>query len=400
MSKRIDFYITNPNHHWENFKPVMQKMQEIGYHVHLVSLCEFRRMSTPVQELEALKIPFVILFSLKFKKTNTSTGKKHIGGNKAFVRNLLRNLIWWLKLRKSLMQQNKELPSAAIIPNDIAYPMSKIVKWLQSKKVKTILYQEGIRFPLPNEEGGPKYGTNGTNLIYTWGKKSSEYFQSIGIDPHKIKVIGNPRFDKMLSENYETEIKLIKENHRFKQTNILYASNPVDDQGFCTYEQKLELFRGFLIQLASLDANIKVWLRLHPREDKVDFENIINEFKSKIEVEFLQQYSLFACLKLMDACVVLASTVGLEALLNHVPLAVIRMPNNYDYIFDYVESGAAIPLDINDTKSFQENFKELLKQKSEGLSTIQFNYIENQIANQGRSDEFFEEQLIKDLVSI
>ena len=117
-------------------------------------------------------------------------------------------------------------------------------------------------------------------------------------------------------------------------------------------------------------------------------------------MEFLQQYSLFACLKLMDACVVLASTVGLEALLNHVPLAVIRMPNNYDYIFDYVESGAAIPLDINDTKSFQENFKELLKQKSEGLSTIQFNYIENQIANQGRSDEFFEEQLIKDLVSI
>ena len=210
MSKRIDFYITNPNHHWENFKPVMQKMQEIGYHVHLVSLCEFRRMSTPVQELEALKIPFVILFSLKFKKTNTSTGKKHIGGNKAFVRNLLRNLIWWLKLRKSLMQQNKELPSAAIIPNDIAYPMSKIVKWLQSKKVKTILYQEGIRFPLPNEEGGPKYGTNGTNLIYTWGKKSSEYFQSIGIDPHKIKVIGNPRFDKMLSENYETEIQFDK----------------------------------------------------------------------------------------------------------------------------------------------------------------------------------------------
>lgn len=397
MSKRIDFYITNPNHHWENFKPIMHKLLKTGFKVRLVSLCEFRRMETPIDELESLKIPFVSLFSLKFKNTSTSTGKKHIGGNKAVIRNVLRNLIWWFKLRSSLKKRNSELPLAAIIPNDIAYPMSKICKWLQSKQVKTILYQEGIRFPLPNEEGGPKYGTNGTDFVYTWGSVSSNYFRSLGVNKNKIKTIGNPRFDQMLKHDYRTEIILMKEKHEFEDINIMYASNPVDDQGFCTHDQKLDLFCNFLTEVSKQSQQIKVWLRLHPREDRTDFENIIQTFQSKVQVEFLQKYPLFACLKLMDACVVLASTVGLEALLNHVPLAVIRMPNNYNYVFDYVESNAAIPLDVKDSSSFQHNFKELLSQKSVGLSSSQLIYLDNQIANQGKSDEVFVEQLIKDL---
>jgi hypothetical protein len=397
MSKRIDFYITNPNHHWENFKPVMQKLLKEGFNVRLVSLCEFRRMETPVEELKALNIPYSILFSLKFKNTSTSTGKKHIGGNKAFVRTILRSLIWFFKLRSSLIKENQVLPDAAIIPNDIAYPMSNICKWLQAKKVKTILYQEGIRFPLPNEVGGPKYGTNGTDFIYTWGKNSSDYFQSVGINPEKIRTIGNPRFDEMLNQDYSEVIELIKKKHKFATINIMYASNPIDDQGFCTYNQKLKLFESFLKQVSKQKSKVKIWLRLHPRENKVDFEKIIKEFQSQVEVGFLQEYSLFACLKLMDACVVLASTVGLEALLNDVALAVIKMPNNHNYIFDYVSSKAAVPLDVFDDLDFKSNFEQLLQQKAKGLNAQQKKYTDKQMANQGYSEEVFFEHLRQDL---
>jgi hypothetical protein len=62
-------------------------------------------------------------------------------------------------------------------------------------------------------------------------------------------------------------------------------------------------------------------------------------------VHVVTDVPLFAVLAAARAAVVLASTVGLEALLFGVPLAVLSIPH-HGHVFEYVERGAAVPLDL------------------------------------------------------
>ena len=395
MNQTIDFYITNPNHHWENFRPIILELKERAIAVRIVSLCEFRRMNSPIDEWERLGIDYTILFSLKFKNTSTSTGKKSIGGNKSFIRNLLRDLIWWFKLKPSLKKANATLPKLAVIPNDIAYPLNKVLKFLKKKDVYTILYQEGIRFPLPNEEGGKKYGTNGAKKVFTWGKRSSEYFQSIGVKSELVEV-GNPRFDEMLAADY-TSIQKNIASEISTEVNWLYASNPVDDQGFCTHEAKILLFERFLVSCISLGEPLTIWLRLHPREDRSDFQAVIDKYKDKINIKWAMDYPLFAYLQLMDYTIVLASTVGVESLLNNVPIAVIKLPNSYNYVFDYVESGAAVGLDLDSQQSCMATLNRMLNRKKRDLSKDEMRYILDHISNIHTGRTIFTNSLLKNI---
>ncbi len=376
--KVIHFYISNPNHHWQMVKPIMIQLKLQNIRVVLISLCEFRRMQTPAEQLNDLDIPFVSLASLKFKGTSTSTGKKFIGGNQAFLRNLIRTIIWHLKIKKELIHVNKQRPDWVVVPNDIAYPFSKICKWFVKKKIPFLLLQEGIRFPLPNEEGGKPYGTNGAKEILTWGDASTKYFVNLGVKA-KVVTAGNPRFDSIFNEKMIFE----KKNIPVVKYNILYVSNPVDDQGFCSHEEKIRLFTKFVHSMKEMmdQHDIHLFVRLHPREDLVSFQKAADTIATA-RVIWAQEYSLFEYLQKMDLSIVLASTVGLESMMVHVPVGVIKLPR-HGFVFDYVQSGSALGIDV-DSDFTQLIWRAItidqLKLKEKSLL-----YVKTQLANRGES---------------
>ncbi len=373
-------------------KPVMQQLQAKNIKVVLVSLCEFRRMETPDKELNTLGISVIKLASLKFKGATTSTGKTHIGGNKAFLRNALRYAIWLGKVKNSLIRANRERPDLVVVPNDIAYPFDRICKWLNRKKIPFVLQQEGIRFPLPNEEGMIQYGTNGAKEILAWGEDSASYFRGLGITS-KVIAAGNPRFDNFFMS--EGKFAAEKKNLPLGEFNILYVSNPVDDQGFCTHEEKIRLFKAFLNGIKGLIQahDIKVFVRLHPRED-------IQSFKAALDglvidrVVWAQEYSLFDYLEQMDLTVILASTVGLESMMMHTPVAVIKLPG-HGYVFNYVSSGCAIGIDV-DTEFSDSVWRALTVDKIK-LKEKSLTYVNNQLSHKGTSVLFISNHL-QDLI--
>lgn len=392
--KRIHFYISNSNHHWQMFKPVMKELRNIeNIELMLVSLCEFRRMTTPIDELEKLNIPYFLLRGLKFKGSSTSTGKKHIGGNQSIIRNILREVIWSFWLLPSLLKSNKQKPDLVVIPNDVAYPFNKICSWFKKKNIPFILFQEGIRFPLPNEEGQTEYGRNHSRYIFAWGEKSGEYFKNLSIGNTQIFLGGNPRFDGMIKCDYSTEVLRIRENKLYGNKNILYVSNPVDDQGFCTHEEKMELFRKFIQKVRMLreEIDLVAWVRLHPREDAKDFENEIEKEGAGGFLGFLPNFSLFGSLRAMDGAIILASTVGLEAMMNNVPVAVIKLPR-HDYVFDYVSSGAALPLDLD--RDSCETIKRLISDSHE-IKAKRKSYLEQHVTNLGESKHIISSKLVE-----
>ncbi len=359
-------------------KPLMLELKQRGFTVRLVSLCEFRRMDSPVQELEEIGLGYYILKGLKYRGASTSTGSKGIGGNNALARNLLRSFIWNIRLKKSLIEANTEKPGLAIVPNDVAYPFDRICRYFQGVKIDFVLIQEGIRFPLPNESERLAYGSNGAMEVFAWGERSASYFRSLGC---KVSIVGNPRYDAVLNASYKEEVEKINSTYSLGSRTILYVSNPVDDQGFCTAEQKLEQFRRFLQEMNSYrqTLDLKVLVRLHPREEPLLFEKEITRKGFGNWVLLTKGHSIFALLKSVDCCVLLASTVGLEALLMGTPIAVIKLPK-HGYVFDYVSSNAAIPLDL-------ERDLTVLISYLRSLKGHHFNdvYLEEHIANRGNA---------------
>lgn len=390
---RIDFYISNSNHHWQMMSPVMQELR--GVHradVRLVSLCEFRRMSTPVAGLNELQLPFIILKGLRVKGTSTATGKKGLGGNKALGRNILREIIWRFWLKPSFVAANKVRPARVVLPNDVAFPFNKICRWLRNENIPFILMQEGIRFPLPNEEGGANYGTMGAEKIICWGESSKNYFEGIA-KKSLLKPLGNPRFDSELLRDYSDPIREMRMKYTFGELNVMYISNPVDDQGFCSIDQKLELFSKFLQSISTRlqPQGIKVIVRLHPREDSVAFRNIVDELNLERDVIFIQDYPLFAVLSKVNAAVILASTVGLEATLLDVPIAVIELPG-HGFIFDYVSSGLAYPIRFEDFLA--EDFITFIRNGKAEKKEAMMLYRKNHLSNVGRSTELIAHEIL------
>jgi len=125
----------------------------------------------------------------------------------------------------------------------------------------------------------------------------------------------------------------------------LFLSNPIDDQGYCTTDGKLDLIQRFLQEISSLfdDPEFFLVIKLHGRESLEALGTRIEKFPFKSRIIATQDAPLYPLLSLANAAIVFASTVGLEALLMGVPLGVLEIPG-WGFAFDYVSSGSALGL--------------------------------------------------------
>jgi hypothetical protein len=206
-----------------------------------------------------------------------------------------------------------------------------------------VLLQEGIRFPLPNEQQrGAEYGRGGAQAVCAWGEASAEHFRAIGVPASTIRVTGNPRFDGVDPEAWRERGRALADRLGLSRAPLVYLSNTVDDQGFCTTAEKMELFAEFLAVAAPMAAREgrAIVVKLHARESVDAFRKAT---AGTIGVHVLGDEPLYAVLAMAHAAVVLASTVGLEALAFGVPLGVLELPR-HGHVFEYVHRGAAIGL--------------------------------------------------------
>jgi len=393
--KLVHFYISNNNHHWQIMKPIIiETLKNKNVSIKLISLCGFRRMETPAKELDGLGVAYEDIASLKFKGATTSTGQ-NVGGSQGILRKTIRAVLWTFWVKLDFVRVNRQLPDLVIVPNDIAFPFDRICKWFRKKKVRFMLIQEGIRFPLPNE-GKLNYGKNGPSDILAWGEDSASYFRSLKLKDTNIVAAGNPRFDEVLSRDYSEEVNRIRKELSLGPLNFLYVSNPIDDQGLGTYQEKMDCFEKFLIRLLPQlkKSELKILVRLHPREDRKSFEEIIEKLELKEAVLWVHSYPLFACLQVVNMSIILASTVGLESMLCNTPVGVIRL-KNYIYVFNYVSSGCALGIDLSE--DFSQKIINAVTIDNEKWHNKCELFVANQLSNMNASAPFISKYITTSL---
>ena len=334
----IGFVLSNPRHHAEMMVPVVRELTRRGVPCRIVSLAELRGFTTPDLGVDVVRaIPGQV-------RKSPSAGASGPAGPGTPLRRVAQTVVW----RAALGPRLRWLlhgARAVVVPNDGAFPYRELVSQLRGRDVPFVLMQEGIRFPLPHETGEDAYGRGGAAAICAWGEASAAHFRGIGATPDTVHVTGNPRFDSLDPAPWRERGQALLARLGLDRAPLLFLSNPIDDQGFCTTEDKLALFERFLDEARpALEASGRaVVVKLHPREDVAAFRAAAQRSSARDRTHVLGDEPLFSVLGAGHAAVVVASTVGLEALLFGLPLAVLQVPG-HGFVFDYVSGGAAAGL--------------------------------------------------------
>lgn len=393
---RIDVLISNNRHHVSMMAPVVQQLvQDATYQVRILSLCEFRGMETPTA---VWQMPGVTLHKLlPFRFRSPSAGGQQGGpGKPSFKRRLIRGLSWHTLLKRPLQTLFKSKPDLLLLPNDAAFPYDRIVTLLHKQKIPFLLVQEGIRFPLPHSQAGlGMYGGGGATAVAAWGQNSARYFEQAGVPTERIHLTGNPRFDTIRQQDWQQAAQELAPQLALGKKHLLFLSNPIDDLGFCSHSQKMDLIYRFIDELTPLFAQsgFRLWIKLHGRESLADFKLLVAGFPFAAQISVLQAEPLYPLFHLADAAVILASTVGLEALLFDLPLGVLEIPT-VGFVFDYVSSGVA--LGLNWQRPLAQQISLLLNPAPTPPHLIQ-HYLQQQFAVQDQATQQIVD-LVKSLI--
>lgn len=361
--------------------PVVQALSGLPeIHSRVVSLCEFRGIATPMQRFAYQGVELVRVLPFRFRSTSmgTQTSSKGSSKRRAFVR----QASWHVLLQRPLTQLHARRPDLVILPNDGAFPYNHIVAQLHARRIPYLLLQESIRFALPVASEKP-YGSVGAQAIAAWGETSAEYFLSVGVARAAIHLTGNPRFDSILSTDWDSESVRIRNELGLGDNTLLFISNPIDDQGFCTTAEKFSVLRRFVEQIGELleRERLQLVIKLHGRESLASCNAALEGTAHRERVIVTRDAPLYALLHLSRAAIVMASTAGLEALLFGIPLGVLEIPG-HGFIFDFVSSGAAMGLHWQ--SPLRAQVKTLVYSRPTAIAT---RYIERNLAVRAGSTE-------------
>lgn len=327
----VDFVFTNPAHHYGMMRPVAHTLSMRGHTCRLISLAELRGLESPSSN----GVP--VVRAIPWTVRRSPRVGDSLGEATSNRRRLVQQLAWHSALGPRMRRLTRD-SDVIVIPNDAVFPYAQLTAGLS---VPFVLLQEGIRFPLPNERDVAVYGRAGAAAICCWGTAAAEHFSSIGAPTRSLVVTGNPRYDHIQHETWVHEGTRLLERLGMREAPLLFLSNPIDDQGFCSTSEKLELFGEFAREVSR--RGVPLLVKLHPREDVAAFERMAARCVQDATIQVVSDASLFAVLAAGRAAVVLASTVGLEALMFGVPLGVLAIPG-HGHVFEYVSNDAAVPL--------------------------------------------------------
>lgn len=351
---KLGFLLTNPKHHAEMMLPVAAELRRRGHQTQLVSLAELRGFTTPkAEDLGDAVAGGAMIAAIPWQLRKSPQVGAEFGADGAGAKGGLRKAAQRAVLAPLLPRLGWLLRGvdAVLVPNDAAYPYRDLVDALRIWRKPVALLQEGIRFPLPSEGGGAGggavYGGSGLSAVCAWGEGSAEHFRKVARGKKTtVEVTGNPRFDSVDVAAWRAKGEALMRELHFGDGPFLYMSNPVDDQRFCSTAEKMQLFERFVERTAEelVRRAAPLVVKLHPREDAAAFRRVAEKFP--IAVHVAEKDALFAWLAVARGAVVLASTVGLEALRFGVPLGVLPLPG-HGHVFEYASRGAAVAMQMD-----------------------------------------------------
>lgn len=361
------------------FLPVAEELLAGGgVRCRLLSLCELRGLRSPVARFTAAGVEVRRVLPFRLRRA-AGLGRGLPGRPPRALRSLVYGSAWALLLRPRLARWLADPPDLAVVPNDAAFPYDFICRRLRERGVPFLLVQEGIRFAetVFQDEGIVRQGRQGATAVAAWGAASASFFRRQGVPEERIHQTGNPRFDAILRRDWSAPARELDRRLPPGSPTLLLLSNPIELWGFCSESEKLDLIRRFLVELGPLfaESGLRVVIKLHASEPVARFQALYADLPYAGRICTLGEAPLYPLLRLGDAVVILASTVGLEALLFDLPLGVLEIPGA-GFVHDFVSGGGARGLGLG--RPLSEQVAPMLRGETDAAAVRA--YLDRQLA--------------------
>lgn len=360
----IKIIISNPGHHFNNALSLLYECDKRGIPCELISFCAFRGFRTPELPSTFKDVKKTVFFNFLSELKSRGAIKASVNRSPSNRKSgFVKNVIWKLAIRVFLRLHTGKFDKV-ILFNDNAYPFDKIVDDLVYRGVDVSLIQEGIRFDVPIAENSTvrMYGSSQVDRIFCWGKHSEIYFAGIKSKRTKIVISGIPHLYQASQNTTEYINKRV----------LGVFTNPIEQFGYCSEKEKMLVFERFAYRIAPIlkDLDIRLFFRAHPNEDLDAYIKVLTA--SSIDFE-INEGGIFEAVERVNWGIVWASTVGIELLLKNRPIGQLPLVDGR-YVFDYVSSGAAVPIDFD---SIQESIECLISEN--GLSEKASKFLEDHV---------------------
>jgi len=243
----------------------------------------------------------------------------------AVISRVLWSQINALLLCKKLFMAKK--PLALLVLYDHGINEAPLVSLARNNRIQTITLQHGLVC-----RDVPGYLPICSDYFASWGRAEMETLVKQGADKEKIKVVGNPGFDCLMSANRDSE-------STNKPIKVLIATQGV--QSSVGWYHGLEATERIIRSLVNLSADPNKYtftLRLHPNE-ALSAKGL--ELAKANDIKISKAVGLKEDFANADVVAVQFSTVGVEAMLAGKPLVSFNW-RTHNEIVPYAESGAAV----------------------------------------------------------
>ena len=166
------------------------------------------------------------------------------------------------------------------------------------------------------------------SITAVFGNYTKDLFVSKGIDPEKIEVTGNPKFDEIYYNKFKDKKEILKKyGFIMDQKYVIFLSQPYVELGLWEKKQKFELIKAIDDAIENLKGT-KLIIKPHPRENLIFYEEIVSNLHSTIVAPIYS--NTHELINISDLAITVDSSTGLEAIITGTPLITVNLFNNLD----------------------------------------------------------------------
>lgn len=182
-------------------------------------------------------------------------------------------------------------------------------------------------------------GNYGCTKIATTGNYAKSLLIHDNIDPDKIVVTGNPKFDNIINRRYTPrriyDLLKVPPNKKI----ILFLTTATVEHRIWTVE-RMEIFvKSVVKSIDSLPQDVQLVIKIHPMEDLTFYQKIIGEDNQ--DIALCQDIDLYELINASELIISGFSTAALEAMIFDKPVIILNLFKENNSL-PYIDNGVAI----------------------------------------------------------
>ena len=182
-------------------------------------------------------------------------------------------------------------------------------------------------------------GHYGCTKITTTGDYAKKILVHDNIDPNKIVVTGNPKFDNIINKQYTPDIIYDLLNIPPNKKIISFLTSSCVEHGIWTVRMREIFAKSVVKAVDSIPKDTQLVIKIHPMEDLTVYQKIIGEYNQ--EIILCKDIDLYELINASELIMSWFSTAALEAMMFDKPVIILNLFDEKNSL-PYIESGVAI----------------------------------------------------------